>query len=113
MNPIIPLQPPPLRCADWWNEAKARYRHRDRSWIPCSNDFYMDMLEVVPPRYPEAKSRTFGWCFACGECWSHDAAGAEVYLCFRLKPQPACRMATMHELNTELSCASTHLPIQS
>jgi len=42
----------------------------------------------------------FGCYFANGEAWTH-AAGGAVYLFFKEKPQPACRMATLQEFIAE------------
>jgi len=86
-----------------WAAAEEAFRKGNRSWFPCPAEFYTDMLEVVPPAIMDFHP-AFGCYFANGEAWTH-AAGGAVYLFFKEKPQPACRMATLQEFIAELEAA--------
>jgi hypothetical protein len=85
----------------YWATAEEAFRKGDFSWLPCPAEFYTDMLEVVPPAIMEFHP-AFGCYFANGEAWTHTANGA-VYLFFKEKPQPACRMATLQEFIAEVA----------
>ena len=87
----------------YWAAAEEAFRKGNRSWFPCPAEFYTDMLEVVPPTIMDFHP-AFGCYFANGEAWTH-AAGGAVYLFFKEKPQPACRMATLQEFIAELEAA--------
>jgi hypothetical protein len=87
----------------YWAAADEAFRKGNRSWFPCPAEFYIDMLEVVPAAIMDFHP-AFGCYFANGEVWTH-ATGAAVYLFFKEKPLPACRMATLQEFIAELEAA--------
>jgi hypothetical protein len=112
-HPIIPGFPGPATCNEYWREAVRRREAHDRSWIPCTEEFYMEMLTILPPRYPKVGHETpLGWCFANSEPYDHDSRGEEVLLCFRDSPF-ACRMTTMRDFNAEIAAAQPAEPPNS
>ena len=49
-----------------------------------------------------------GCHFGCGKPWDHTPEGRAIYLMFRSRPRPACRMATVSEFRAE--CFATIPP---
>ena len=77
-----------------WKIAEQMHREGNRAWLPVAEDFWDEMLGVLPPIY-------CGKWWAVSEAWKHDAQGNEVLLWFRSKPECACRMATVAEIKKE------------
>lgn len=78
-----------------WNRAIDAYRVGDRRWItPITEDFYYDMLGVVPPVY-------CGKFWGVGEVWHYAAGGEPIYLWFGPKFEDGCRLATGSEIKKE------------
>jgi hypothetical protein len=77
-----------------WRAPEDAHRAGNRAWLPCTEAFYWEMLEVLPPIYGPG-------CFAVSEAWKHDANGEPVYLWLRERPQFACRCATPSEIRAE------------
>jgi hypothetical protein len=97
-------EPPISREEGSWKRIEAKYNAGDRSWMPCTLDFWEEMLNVLPPIYgPNAHG--FGMLFAVSEAWKHDREGHAVYLWLRNLPKPACRMASRSEINEETKAA--------
>jgi hypothetical protein len=84
----------------YWAGAKEAFHAGNRRWLPCPKRFYLDMLDIVPPVMMDFHP-AFGNYFGNGEAWTHTSAGA-IYLFFKEKPEPACRMATREEFIAEL-----------
>jgi hypothetical protein len=83
-----------------WKTYEEHYDQGNHSWHPCTEEFYYDMLEVLPPVYFPRKT---GWgLFAVSEAWKHDSNGKQVYLWLRSEPQFLCRMASEWDLTQEL-----------
>ncbi len=79
-----------------WKEAEEKYEQDNREWLPCSEEFYDDMLGCMPPLYAGS---FWGVC----EAWGNNERGQPLYLFFRSKPQYACRIATVAEIKQESS----------
>lgn len=78
-----------------WDAAAELYNKGDKSWIPVTEQFSDEMLNVLPPIY-------VGKAFGVSEPYLHDDAGNGVYLFIRQNP-PRCRLATVKEIRAELS----------
>jgi hypothetical protein len=78
-----------------WKEPEQAYAAGNREWIPCTEPFYHETLNVLPPVY-------IGNVWACSEPWKDDKHGRELLLFFRHRPEPACRMATRTEIQDEI-----------
>ena len=86
----------------YWLRAQAAHTAGDRSWLPCTEEFYDDMLNVMPPLC-FAYTAGYGTHFAVSEPWTHTPDDQGIYLCFRYHPAAACRMATLREFRSELN----------
>ena len=83
-----------------WDDAKSAYDQGRSIWIPVDEDFYLEMLEVLPP-ICFAFHPFLGTHFAVSEAWKHDDIGQPIYLFFRSKPTRGCRMASVAEFDNE------------
>jgi hypothetical protein len=93
---------PDINSADAWRLAEVLYRAGDRSWLPITESFWWESLEVMPPLY-------VGRWFAVSEPWRHTPTGQPVYLFFRERPIHACRYATAQEIQAEQTPTSPEL----
>lgn len=89
----------PAPAPSYHDKARAMHKAGDRAWLPVTQAFYWDMLNVLPPIYA-------GPWWAVSEPWKHEAGNA-VYLWFserRTSEARAwqCRMATVPEIVAEL-----------
>ena len=78
-----------------WTVAEQMHTDGNREWLPVTEAFWWEMLEVLPPVY-------VGKWWAVSEAWKHDSNGNELLLFFREKPTWACRIATRGEIRLEL-----------
>ena len=87
-----------------WTDAKTAYDQGRSTWIPVDEDFFMEMLEVLPP-ICFSFHPFLGTHFAVSEPWKHDDMGQPIYLFFRSGAKPGsgrgCRMATIAEFDAE------------
>lgn len=88
-----------------WDIPEARYDTGDRAWLPCTDAFRQEMLEVLPPVYGPEGAAAYGLVFAVSEAWKHTRSGGELLLWFRRLPAPACRIATREEIDAEIQGA--------
>lgn len=81
------------KCSDYWRTAQAMYERGDLTWLPCTEEFFHQMLTIVPPQAAAARP-ALGYSFANGKPWTHGPAGA-LHLTFRSRPTFACRISTL------------------
>lgn len=71
------LARPPLEWGDLWAAMRANYDAGLPAWVRTTEEMFMEMLEVVPPRCQTAGA------FLVGEPWSTNAANENVHAAFR------------------------------
>lgn len=91
-----PPATPPVELVNTWKPVEAAHDAGNRAWLPCTEEFHDEMLNILPPEY-------LGHTFHVIEAWKHNAKDEGVYLFFIRRPVTACRMATRNEIKKELS----------
>lgn len=84
---------PPL--ADNWDAAKEAFAAGNRAWIPCTEEFHDNMLNLLPP------CKFFSTWHVVEE-YNTTETGEGIYLFFNRRPVTACRLATHKEIRKEL-----------
>lgn len=88
MNTIETIAP-----VESWHAPEEEYNKGNRNWLPCTEEFYWEMLECMPPIYQ-------GRCFGVIEAWKDGKDGQPVHLWFRSRPF-SCRCASRQEIMEE------------
>lgn len=98
MSKILEQAPTPPELVASWKPPEAAYEAGNRAWLPCTEAFHDEMLNILPPEY-------IGHTFHVIEAWKHNEQGEGVYLFFTHRPVMACRVATRAEIKKELGVA--------
>lgn len=87
-----------------WKAPEAAYDAGNRDWLPCTEEFYMEMLEVLPPMDYYPSLGLFGVCEGWKGNGPNGYSGATLHLFFCYPRQGKgwlCRMATRGEIRAE------------